>query len=212
MKYLIWVLVIIVAYPILSAKGFMSSNVGIQDIKHKCDEGTLSCYALGLKTGQIAGTQMMQSGFLYSIVGGCNSQHSPNYCYGYLRGFDKGFGRPTTDTEIQRVGESTGVDAASGNVTSSPPIACTVNALFCKSYLKGYQQSYAANIPYKAGYADGTKYAQQLIKLCHEEKHPKIPGHHTSAYQKGWMTAYADVTREASNDNGTYGNNCKKYH
>ena len=63
MKYLI-VLVIIVAYPILSAKGFMSSNIGIQDIKHKCDKGTLSCYALGLKTGQIAGTQMKQSGFL----------------------------------------------------------------------------------------------------------------------------------------------------
>jgi len=45
-----------------------------------------------------------------------------------------------------------------------------------------------------------------------EEKHPKIPGHHTSAYKKGWMTAYTDVTREASNDNGTYGNKCKKYH
>ena len=83
---------------------------------------------------------------------------------------------------------------ASGNVTSSPPIACTVNALFCKSYLQGYQQSYAANIPYNAGYADGTKYAQHLIKICHVEKHPKIPGHHTSAYEKGWMTAYSDAT------------------
>jgi hypothetical protein len=211
MKYLI-VLVIMVACPILFAKGFMSSEIGIQDIKHKCDKGTLSCYALGLKTGQIAGTQMKQSGFLYSIVGGCNSQHSPNYCYGYLRGFDKGFGRPTTDTEIQRVGKSTGTDAASGNVTSSPSIACTVNALFCKSYLQGYQQSYAANIPYNAGYADGTKYAQHLIKICHVEKHPKIPGHHTSAYEKGWMTAYSDATGAANNDNGTYGNNCMKYY
>ena len=88
----------------------------------------------------------------------------------------------------------------------------TVNALFCKSYLQGYQQSYATNIPYNAGYADDAKYAQHLIKICHVEKHPKIPGHHTSAYEKGWMTAYSDATGAANNDNGTYGNNCMKYY
>ncbi|MGB6593491.1 MAG: hypothetical protein WBE68_18470 [Candidatus Nitrosopolaris sp.] len=51
-----------------------------------------------------------------------------------------------------------------------------------------------------------------FLSVCHEEKHPKMPGHHTSAYEEGWMMAYSDVTGEASNDNGTYGNNCKKHH
>ncbi|MFZ0513240.1 MAG: hypothetical protein WAM14_16640 [Candidatus Nitrosopolaris sp.] len=68
----------------------------ILDIEHKCDNGNnTTCCTLGLKSGFVDGrddTLNHQISYL------CNEQHSPNYCYGYLLGYDKGFGRQINNT------------------------------------------------------------------------------------------------------------------
>lgn len=152
------------------------------------------------------------NGYGYSLVGGCE-QHSPNYCYGYLLGYDKGFGRQINNTAIWKAGNDTGSQHGGDQTASpNPPIACTVSSLFCNAYNHSYHLAYVYNIPYWAGNTAGMNFADHLIDICHEEDNPKIPGHHTAQYKSGWLDGYEDATAAASNDDGIYGNGCKKYY
>jgi hypothetical protein len=75
----------------------LSTTIGLPDINNKChnDNSTKSCFALGVKSGLVAGQEMRKSRLVYSLVGGVGGQHSPNFSYGYLLGFDKGFHKQT---------------------------------------------------------------------------------------------------------------------
>jgi hypothetical protein len=180
----------------------------ILDIEHKCDNGNITCYSLGLKSGLVDGRDDRLNGHIsYTLDGGCkvSGQHSPNYCYGYMLGYNKGFGRQINYTGADVGGEQ--------GVSSNPSIACTVSTLFCNAYNHGYHMAYHYNIPYWAGYTVGMNFADHLIDICHEEDNAKIAGHHTAQYKSGWLDGYEDATGAASNDDGSYGaKGCKKYY
>jgi hypothetical protein len=78
--------------------------------------------------------------------------------------------------------------------------------------MKGYLQAYVYNIPYWIGLADGENFADLLIKSCHVENHPKVPGIHSQVYKTGWIDGYNDEVDAASNSDGTYGDNCHEYY
>lgn len=97
---------ILLILPIVSiipyALAFMaSSSIGYADINNTCrnDNSSSSCYAL-------ESSEIRESHFGYSLVGGAGGQHSPNFSYGYLLGFDRGFGHRTNNTYIMTVARS----------------------------------------------------------------------------------------------------------
>lgn len=193
----------------------LSTKIGLPDINNKCpnDNSTNSCYSLGIKSGLVAGQEMRDSHFVYSLVGGVGGQHSPNFSYGYLLGFDKGFHKQTNNIYIRSVANKTGWDDGGHNTTASPSRPCTVNTLFCITYTTAYRQSYKYNIPYWVGVAAGEKYADHVINTCTQRDHPdfRFLEHHAALYKQGFLNGYSDSVAEASNDNGTYGpKNCKR--
>ncbi|MFZ0510299.1 MAG: hypothetical protein WAM14_01725, partial [Candidatus Nitrosopolaris sp.] len=58
----------------------LSTDIGAPDIKHQCPNynSSSSCYSLGLRSGLVAGKEMRDSDFTYSLVAGCWHQHSAN--------------------------------------------------------------------------------------------------------------------------------------
>lgn len=204
---------VILIFP-TNASGYIAQSA-LQsdiDIAHKCDKpGLDSCYNLGLQAGLFDGYQYHgHSG--YSVEGGCNGQNSPNFCFGYFVGFSKTYGHPINNTEIWRIANDTGSFAGSEHGANPKQIICDVSTLFCTAYMHGYTQAYVYEIPYWIGLADGQNFADFLIKSCHVEDHPKIPGNHSQAYESGWNDGYNDETNVAFNDDGTYGENCHKYY
>jgi hypothetical protein len=116
--------------------------------------------------------------------------------------------KDTSNTEIWKTGNDTGSFAGSERGANPKQIICDVSTLFCTAYMHGYTQAYVYNIPYWSGLADGQNFADFLIKFCHAENHPKIPGYHSQAYKSRWNDGYNDETNVAFNDDGTYGENC----
>jgi hypothetical protein len=206
-------IIVILVFP-ANASGYIAESAVPSDIDiaHKCDKpGLDSCYDLGLQAGLFDGYQY-HGQLRYSVEGGCNGQNSPNFCFGYFMGFSKTYGHPINNTEIWNIGNNTGSIAGSEQDANPKQITCDVSALFCKAYIKGYTQAYIYNIPYWIGLADGQNFADLLIKSCHEENHPKIPGNHSQVYKSGWIDGYNDEVDAASNDDGTYGENCHEYY
>ena len=77
-----------------------SEKYAIQDIENKCDVNTKqTCLSLGIKGGLIDGNQS-RGKFGYSLVDGCGVQHSLDYCYGYILGYNKGYGHQGDNGEI----------------------------------------------------------------------------------------------------------------
>jgi hypothetical protein len=74
------------------------------DQGHKCDKpGLPSCYNLGYKGGLIDGQQHKLNRAGYSAKAGCGSvgaSASPNYCNGYVLGYNKAYGHFSNNTEI----------------------------------------------------------------------------------------------------------------
>jgi hypothetical protein len=205
-------------FSIPHALGFLTSlstDIGAPDINHKCpnNNSSSSCYSLGLKSGLVAGKEMRDSDFGYSLVGGCWQQHSPNFCLGYLLSFDKVFlGRPANSSQILQVANKTGWDDGGQNTTASPNPPCTVNTMFCVPFTKAYDASFKYHIPYWEGFKAGNKYADHMIDRCTLTKHPNFIflKHSTAQYQGGFMDGYKASVEAAFNNNGTYGaKDCK---
>jgi hypothetical protein len=124
-------------FSVPHALGFLTSlstDIGAPDIKHQCvnDNSSSSCYSLGLRSGLVAGKEMRDSDFAYSVAVGCWYQHSANFCLGYLLSYDKAFlGRTANSSQIWQVANKTGWNDGGQNTTASPNPPCTVNAIFC---------------------------------------------------------------------------------
>ncbi|MFZ0515031.1 MAG: hypothetical protein WAM14_25760 [Candidatus Nitrosopolaris sp.] len=193
-----------------------SEDIGTPDIEKKCGNtnASNSCFDIGVKSGLVAGNESKHTDDIqYSLVGGCGGQHSANFCYGYFLGYSRTYGHPINNTEIWNTGNKTGGDIGSEYGANPQKIPCNVSTLFCSAYVHGYHQSYVYHVPYWIGYDTGEKFAENLIKKCHEENHPIIAGHHSQAYKTGWSDGYEDATGAATNDVGApYGKNCYKYY
>ncbi|MGB8936051.1 MAG: hypothetical protein WCC17_13195 [Candidatus Nitrosopolaris sp.] len=185
---------ILLILPIVSiipyALAFMaSSSIGYADINNTCrnDNSSSSCYAL-------ESSEMRESHFEYSLVGGAGGQHSPNFSYGYLLGFDRGFGHRTNNTYIMTVANATGWDLGGQNTTALPSPPCTVSNLFCVSFTTAYEQSYTYHIPCWVGNATGEKYADHVIDTCTQKNYPdfRLLNHHTAQYKQGFLDGYSD--------------------
>jgi hypothetical protein len=120
-------------------------NLGIPDIIHTCpnDNSTSSCMNIGIASGYQAGKDTKENQLAYSLVGGVGEQHSPNFSYGYLLGYDQGFGVPTNSSFIVSVANKTGFEDGINGASIEPP-SCTVNNLWCSTYDSGYRQGYTA--------------------------------------------------------------------
>jgi hypothetical protein len=208
-------LIIIMIIPVKSIMAYItetSERYGILDIENKCDRSVpknnantshisnTSCYSLGIKGGLIDGNQS-RGQFGYSLVDGCDAQHSLDYCYGYILGYNKGYGHQTNNTEIWITANNLGEKAGYQHGARPPDqISCTVSSsIFCGGYMHGYNQGYTHGIDYWIGYADGEKQAYINIKKCHEQNNPKVPGQHTQDYKSGWLDGYSDEIDHATN-------------
>ncbi|MFZ0514416.1 MAG: hypothetical protein WAM14_22620 [Candidatus Nitrosopolaris sp.] len=99
-----------------------------------------SCYSLGIKGGLIDGNQS-RGQFGYSLVDGCGVQHSLDYCYGYILGYDKGYDHQPNNTEIWNTANSLGDEAGYQQGTKPlDQISCTVSSIFCGGH--GYNQGH----------------------------------------------------------------------
>lgn len=93
-----------------------SEKYAILDIENKCDRAISSyakstpCYSLGIKGGLIDGNQS-RGQFGYSLVDGCGPQHSLDHCYGYILGYNKGYGHLTNNTETWNAANGSGYEA-----------------------------------------------------------------------------------------------------
>ncbi len=205
---------VISARPIIAYITASSSKYGILDIENKCDRSVTnndtsttnpntSCYVLGLKGGFIDGNQS-RGKFGYSLVDGCNPQHSLNYCYGYLIGYNKGYDSHTGNTEIWKTANRSGYEAGyQKGAKPSEQISCTLSIIFCGGYLHGYSLGYTYGVHYWTGYALGEKQAYNDIKYCHEQNSPRIPGNHTQEYRSGWLDGYSDAAGQVTSLNMT---------
>ena len=198
---LVYVLIIIFipVKPIMAYITETSEKYAILDIENKCDTANTSCYSLGIKGGLIDGNQS-RGQFGYSLVDGCGVQHSLDYCYGYILGYNKGYGHQTNNTEIWNTANNLG-DKAGYQHGAKPPdqISCNVSSIFCGGYMHGYNHGYTYGIHYWIAYADGEKQADIDIKKCQEQINPKIPGQYTQDYKSGWLDGYSDEIDHATN-------------
>jgi len=197
--------------PVIAYITASSTKYGILDIENKCDRSVFpkndtstskdtnaSCYAIGVKGGLIDGNQS-RGQFGYSLVDGCNPQHSLNYCYGYLIGYNKGYKHHTSNTEIWNTGNRSGYEAGyQKGAKPSEHISCTLSVIFCGGYLHGYSLGYTYGVHYWTGYAEGQKQAYSDTKYCREQNNPSIPGNHTQGYRSGWLDGYSDATNQVT--------------
>lgn len=189
---------------------FQPGNV--PDISNTCliDNASSSCFIAGALDGLAAGREAGEQG-QYSLASPNNpTGHSPDFFYGYLIGYNSGFGAKTGDTT--HIANKTGtIDATAQNASPDPP-SCTIQP-FCTTYTQAYLYAYHGGIPWIQGQRDGENFANDLISRCHEENNPVIPGGtHTPSYRAGWLEGYGDANADASNDDGTYGHKCTKYY
>ncbi len=210
---------VLFALSTLPVKGYItaaSSGYAKLDIDKKCDNyntnASMSCYNIGIKGGLIDGSQHRANNLAFSAAAGCELLNSPNYCAGYFLGYSKAYGHRPNAIEFFSIANNTGANAGQAHGALPPSkILCNASTIFCNAFMHGYQLEFRSNAAYWAGYAAGGKYAESLIKMCHEEANPKIP-ENSPTWQKGWIEGYGDTTGSASNYNGSYGNGCQKYY
>jgi hypothetical protein len=80
---------------------------------------TNSCYNSGLRHGLYDGSNSRMSGYSLSLGGGCGSTN-PNYCFGYLTGYDRSFPHRTNTSEIWSQANPSGATYGSGQSTLLP--------------------------------------------------------------------------------------------
>lgn len=202
---IIIIIIIIAMRPIMAYITETSEKYAILDIENKCDNANTkqTCLSLGIKGGLIDGNQS-RGKFGYSLVDGCGVQHSLDYCYGYILGYNKGYGHQANNAEIWNTANNLG-DKAGYQHGAKPPdqISCTVSTIFCGGYIHGYNQGYQYGIHYWMAYSEGEKQADIDIKKCQEQINPKIPGKITQDYKSGWLDGYSDEIDHATNVTNT---------
>ena len=196
--------IIIAVRPIMAYITQTSEKYAIQDIENKCDVNTKqTCLSLGIKGGLIDGNQS-RGKFGYSLVDGCGVQHSLDYCYGYILGYNKGYGHETNNAEIWNTADNLGNKAGYQHGAKPPDkISCTVSTIFCGGYIHGYNRGYQYGIHYWVAYSEGEKQADIDIKNCQEQINPKIPGEIAQDYKSGWLDGYTDEIDHATNVTNT---------
>jgi hypothetical protein len=171
-------------------------EIGLADIEHTCpnDNSTNSCFQIGVKSGLEAGKEMKETGNIgYSLVGGVGGQHSNDFSYGYLLGYDSGFGVPTSSSYITYIANKTGFEDGE-NANSSRAALCTVGTNWCSVYSNAYKNGYTMAQPYWVGHQRGVEDAEHVIDTCTQKDHPDfaILRHHTAQYREGFLNAYKE--------------------
>ena len=117
-----------------------------------------AAYDSGLRHGLYDGSDLRNFGYSHTLGHGCDSTN-PNYCFGYLTGYDRAFPHHTNSSEIWLEANSSGAMNGSGQSAPVPSkIVCTVSAFFCKAFMHGYILAYTQEIPYNQGRDAGQKY------------------------------------------------------
>lgn len=187
-----------------------------------------TCYDIGYKEGLIDGQQDVQNGIRYSALAACvgAAQHSPNFCNGYIEGYNKTYGRHfsssnnnNNNAEIWNMGNATGFDIGLNTIKNSnnnnhfTVTSCTQGStIFCNGYAHGYIQGHIYGQNYWPGYLAGVNAADIDINKCNLQNYTtvKIPGyqHYSQEYIHGFRTGYSDTASDAANDDNTYGSGC----
>ena len=135
------------------------------------------------------GSDLRNFGYSLTLGHGCESTN-PNYCFGYLTGYDKTFPHHTNSSEIWLQANSSGAMNGSGQSTAAPSkIVCTVSPYFCKAFMHGYILAYTRELPYNQGRDAGQKYVDMLISRCYVFNNPHIPSHQPLG-EEGGLTLF----------------------
>ncbi|HEY9492108.1 MAG TPA: hypothetical protein VIP56_08995 [Nitrososphaeraceae archaeon] len=207
-----------------------SSGIAAADPNY-CDNASHypTCYDIGYKGGLIDGQQHVQNGVRYSALAACVGvgSHSPNFCYGYIEGYNKAYGRyfssnnnnNNNNVEIWNMGNATGFDIGINTVKNNnnnnhfTVRSCTEGStIFCNGYAHGYLQGRIYGQNYWPGYLAGVNAADRDISKCNLQNYStvKIPGylHYSQEYIQGFRIGYSDTASDAANDDNTYGSGC----
>lgn len=205
-----------------------SSGIAAADPNY-CDKAGPypTCYDIGYKGGLIDGQQDVQKGLRYSALAACigAAQHSPNFCSGYIEGYNKAYGREFSSSnnnnnpEIWNMGNVTGFDIGfhtiknNNNNNQFAVTSCTEGStIFCNGYEHGYIQGRIYGQNYWPGYLAGVNAADRDISKCNLQDYAtvKIPGyqHYSQEYIQGFRIGYSDTASDAANDDDTYGSGC----
>src|SRR5215472_11015718 len=134
--FILIIVTTIAVRPIMSYITETSEKYAILDIENKCDANTKqTCLSLGIKGGLIDGNQS-RGKFGYSLVDGCGVQHSMDYCYGYILGYNKGYGHQANNAEVWKTADNLGDKTGYQHGAKHPDkISCTVSTIFCGGYI-----------------------------------------------------------------------------
>jgi hypothetical protein len=215
------------AYVTQSSSGFAAAD------PNYCDKAGHypTCYDIGYKGGLIDGQQDVQNGLRYSALAACvgAAQHSPNFCNGYIEGYNKAYGRHfsnnnnnnnnNNNAEIWNMGNATGFDIGFNTIKNNKNnnhftvTSCTEGStIFCNGYAHGYIQGHTYGQNYWPGYLAGVSAADRDVNKCNLQNYAtvKIPGyqHYSQEYIQGFRIGYSDTASDAANDDNTYGSGC----
>jgi hypothetical protein len=229
---LLFIMTIITAETSFAYITQSSSNIAAADPNY-CDKAaghypTTSCYDIGYNGGLIDGQQHVQNHLGYSPLATCigAAQHSPNFCYGYIEGYSKAYGRHfrnnnnNNNTEIWNMGNITGFYIGFNSINNSNNrnnqftiTSCTEgSAIFCNGYIHGYTQGYIYGQNYWPGYSAGVNAAERDINKCNLQNYATVKISDQQLYSQeyihGFRTGYSDTANNAANDDNTYGSGC----